>query len=133
MLKRLQRLRIPLAAKCQLLFGLAVTLIIGAALFVPWQRMEQLTEQLDHTSAGALADSAVQLHVWTQRAALQEPGGETSIPFPFPPPTTGGPAATADALPVPRLISMATPRDAPHLTRFDRQALRHFQREPHSP
>ena len=45
MLERIRRLNISLAAKCQLLFGAAVVLIIGAALFVPWQRMEQLTEQ----------------------------------------------------------------------------------------
>ena len=44
MFKRIRQLRISLAAKCQMLFGAAVALIIAAALFVPWQRMEQLTE-----------------------------------------------------------------------------------------
>ena len=53
MLKRLRQLRISLAAKCQLLFGAAVVLIIGAALFVPWRRMEQLTDQLNERAAGA--------------------------------------------------------------------------------
>lgn len=33
---------ISLAAKCRLLFGLAVALIIGAALFIPWQMLEKL-------------------------------------------------------------------------------------------
>src|SRR3954452_11255065 len=36
---------ISLAAKCQLLFGLAVLVIIAGALAVPWQRMEQLAVQ----------------------------------------------------------------------------------------
>ena len=36
---------ISLAAKCQLLFGLAVLVIIAGALAVPWQRMEQLAGQ----------------------------------------------------------------------------------------
>jgi two-component system, NarL family, sensor histidine kinase BarA len=62
MLTRLRRLNISLAAKCQLLFGAAVVIIIAAALFVPWQRMEQLTEQLNDDAAGAIADSAVRQH-----------------------------------------------------------------------
>ena len=45
MFKRIRQLHISLAAKCQLLFGAAVVLIIAAALLVPWQRMEQLMEQ----------------------------------------------------------------------------------------
>lgn len=44
MFRRVRQLRISLAAKCQLLFGIAAVVIIAAALFVPWQRMEQLTE-----------------------------------------------------------------------------------------
>ena len=47
MLNRLRRLRISLAAKCQLLFGAAVVLIIAAALAVPWHRFEELTSQLN--------------------------------------------------------------------------------------
>src|SRR6476661_1300247 len=63
MFKRLRTLRISLAAKCQLLFGAAVVLIIGAALFVPWQRMEQLTEQINERSARALCDDAIADHL----------------------------------------------------------------------
>src|SRR3989442_11560583 len=63
MLKRIRRLRISLAAKCQLLFGAAVALIIAAALFVPWQRMEQLTEQINERSARALCDDALVDHL----------------------------------------------------------------------
>src|ERR1700709_1878528 len=65
MLERIRRLHISLAAKCQLLFGAAVVLIIAAALLVPWQRMEQLTEQLNDAAASAVADSAVRHHVAT--------------------------------------------------------------------
>ncbi|MEP0844700.1 MAG: HAMP domain-containing histidine kinase [Phycisphaerae bacterium] len=35
---------ISLAAKCRLLFGLAVALIIGAALFIPWRMLERLAQ-----------------------------------------------------------------------------------------
>lgn len=56
-------MRISLAAKCQLLFGAAVALIISAALFVPWQRMEQLTEQINERSARVLCDDALADHL----------------------------------------------------------------------
>ena len=45
MLKWTRRLRLSLAVKCQLLFGAALVLIIGAALFAPWRRMQDLTAQ----------------------------------------------------------------------------------------
>jgi two-component system, NarL family, sensor histidine kinase BarA len=70
MLNRIRRLNISLAAKCQLLFGAAVVLIIAAALFVPWQRMEQLTEQLNVTAASAVADSAVRQHIASEPTTL---------------------------------------------------------------
>lgn len=54
-----RNLRIPLAAKLQLLFGTAALLTIAAALIVPWQRMEQLTRQLDERAALLLADATV--------------------------------------------------------------------------
>src|SRR5436305_14389618 len=63
MFGRIRRLEISLAAKCQILFGAAVLLIIAAALLVPWRRMEQLTAQLDERTAAALADDAVARHV----------------------------------------------------------------------
>src|SRR3954471_19432931 len=69
MLKRIRQLHISLAAKCQLLFGAAVVLIIAAALFVPWQRMEQLTEQLNERSARTLIEFAIKSHVADPRAA----------------------------------------------------------------
>src|SRR5688500_17738518 len=63
MFKRIRQLNISLAAKCQLLFGTAVVMIISAALFVPWQRIEQLTDQLNERAASALADEAVNWHI----------------------------------------------------------------------
>lgn len=90
MFKRLRSLEISLAAKCQLLFGAAVVLIIGAALFVPWQRMEQLTEQINEKSARSLAETAKAQHLlWAslpaeERAKTPMPsklsGGATTLP-----------------------------------------------------
>src|ERR1700760_2782325 len=47
---------ISLAAKCQMLFGLAVLVIIAGALAVPWQRMEQLAGQPNVKAARYAAD-----------------------------------------------------------------------------
>ncbi len=65
MFKRIRQLKISLAAKCQLLFGAAVVLIIVAALYVPWQRMEQLMEQLNVVAARTVAEHALAEHVST--------------------------------------------------------------------
>src|SRR5205814_10558999 len=70
MFKRVRQLRTSLAAKCQLLFGAAAVLIIGAALFVPWQRMQQLTDQLNEKAAGALVTNTVAEHVERETARL---------------------------------------------------------------
>ncbi|MCG3181882.1 MAG: Sensor histidine kinase RcsC [Phycisphaerae bacterium] len=43
--------KISLAAKVRLLFGAALLLIIAAALFVPWDRMERLSRQQDIVEA----------------------------------------------------------------------------------
>ncbi|HEY8746527.1 MAG TPA: hypothetical protein VIM11_01035, partial [Tepidisphaeraceae bacterium] len=72
MFKRVRRLEISLAAKCQLLFGAAVVLIIAAALAVPWQRFEELTDQLNDGPAEAVADNAVLQHVVSARAGARE-------------------------------------------------------------
>src|SRR5687768_2031193 len=100
--RRLRQLRISLAAKCQLLFGAAVVLIISAALFVPFQRMEQLMEQLNERSARALIDHAVARHIedvtapagGRDAAAATRPGVPATLPAvipatgPTPPPST---------------------------------------------
>jgi len=63
MFKRLRQLPISLAAKCQLLFGAAVALIIVAALFMPWQRMEQLTDQINERAARSICDDSLADHL----------------------------------------------------------------------
>jgi len=48
---------LSLAAKCRVLFGLAVLLIIAVALSMPWYRMEQLVEEQHSKQAQAIADA----------------------------------------------------------------------------
>ncbi|MEE8169786.1 MAG: hypothetical protein V3T70_04495, partial [Phycisphaerae bacterium] len=50
---------ISLAAKCRILFGLAVVLIIGAALTVPWLRMSDLVHAKNFHVARQMAIAAV--------------------------------------------------------------------------
>lgn len=93
-MKAFRELKISLAAKCQLLFGVALALIIGAALFAPWQRMEQLMEELDGRAARMLTDQALVEH-------LVEHGGSGIAP------ATTNPATTRSSLPPPTWRSTA--------------------------
>src|SRR5262245_37804337 len=52
-----RRVRIPLAVKYRILFGLAVALIIGAALYVPWHVMEALVLEQPFREAQRVADN----------------------------------------------------------------------------
>ena len=122
MLNRIRRLNISLAAKCQLLFGSAVVMIIGAALLVPWQRMEQLTEQLNLTAAEAVADGVLRRHVATDRG--------TTRPTSYAPPTTA-PTNAREPRPVsvggvdafaPRLVGIHN--GSAGLTRAEREYLK---------
>lgn len=125
MLKRIRQLRISLAAKCQILFGAAVVLIISAALFVPWRRMEQLTDQLDLSAASTLANVSVQRHIDLYENAPSDPNATRSraaLTQPTTAPTTAEP----------RLIAASTPLRRDDLPRFDYLALKHFVREPQS-
>ena len=135
MLKRIRRLRISLAAKCRILFGAAVALIIGAALYVPWQRMEQLTEQLDRGAAAALAEQAIREHLWAhgRRVASTTSDGPATRTVTAPAAVPDGPGATAgdelsarlvESSPAPRLISAETPPTAQGLTALERKAIR---------
>src|SRR5256885_137579 len=94
MFKRFRQLRISLAAKCQILFGAAVVLIIAAALLVPWQRMEQLTGQLDEQAAAALGDDALARHI----AAHTDPAADAAAPEAEPDAESEVPAAAPKAL-----------------------------------
>lgn len=127
MFRRLRQLEISLAAKCQLLFGAAVVLIIGAALFVPWQRMDQLTDQINERSARALAETAKAQHlVW---AALPEDERDLQ-------PMPSKMAGNATTLPVGADRSVAVPRLIPlwlkgqRRSSFERKSIEHFQKHP---
>src|SRR4028118_2388189 len=97
MFKRIRQLRISLAAKCQLLFGAAVVMIIAAALFVPWHRMEQLTEQLNERAAGALADYTLAQHVSMPAGPPRPPDAPSPRPA-----TSRGPVTGATTIPTRR-------------------------------
>ena len=81
MLRWLGSLKLPLAAKCELLFGAAVALVILAAIFFPLLRMEQLTRQVNERTAEALLNNALDEHVasWTR---LGSAGTATTRPQP---------------------------------------------------
>ena len=110
MLRRLGRLKLSLATKCQLLFGIAAGIIILAALFVVWTRIEQLTRQQDIVAAETLAKQTLASHAATGWVA-----------------PAGSPLITFDALRVrrPRLAGLGVTAD---LTPFEQKALRRFQR-----
>jgi signal transduction histidine kinase len=133
MFHRFRRLQISLAAKCQLLFGAAVILIIAAALAVPWHRFEELTSQLNDGPAELLAINALAEHVAAQQS--RQRSDPTTRPATRPAPTTL-PVAEDDptmAL-APRLIGMsAITSDRTDLTSFERKALLHFSHDPDSP
>ena len=67
MFRRLRQSKISLAAKCQLLFGAAVILIISAALWVPWGRMDYLTAQLNERAAQAIVRNTLAEHIFSER------------------------------------------------------------------
>jgi two-component system sensor histidine kinase BarA len=111
MFKRIRHLKISLAAKCQLLFGAAVVLIIVAALYVPWQRMEQLMDQINVVSARTLADTAMAEHV------------STGLPARDVKPTT-----RPSDQPVAKLVWAGRPGD--RLSSLDRRALESLKSSP---
>ena len=133
MFNRFRRLEISLAAKCQILFGAAVILIIAAALAVPWHRFEELTSQLNDGPAEVLAVNALAEHVANQQN--RHGIDPTTQPTTQPAPTTM-PAMQDDpaAMLAPRLIGIsAGTSDRLDLTAFERKALLHFAHDPDSP
>jgi two-component system sensor histidine kinase BarA len=136
MLRRFTKLEISLAAKCQILFGAAVIIIIAAALAVPWGRMEQLTRQPNDRAAGYLVDEAMLQHVLGQSTPPPSVSVATTQPglidpswdrFPHVPrilalnsdrPSATKPGQQADADPPPA-----------GLTFFERRALARFREE----
>ncbi len=74
-----RELNISLAAKCQLLFGFAVLVIIAGALAIPWQRMEQLAGRQPFDEARVAADMTLrEIHVtypsYPRRPAVRNHG-----------------------------------------------------------
>jgi signal transduction histidine kinase len=140
MLKRLRQLRISLATKCQILFGTAVAAIIFAALFVPWQRMEQLTEQLNEKAAGAVADTVVGDHINRQNALMRvkavsatsidadEGDASTTMPTTAP---LGTFIVDGQSFPSPHLVGVSAMKTPEKLTKFEQSALARFVRDPH--
>jgi signal transduction histidine kinase len=112
MLRRLRRLKISLATKCQLLFGVAAGIIILAALVVTWQRIEQLTYQQDTVAAETLAKQTLGMHAATGRLTPQEPAMDEY-----------------DGLQVrrPRLVGSDA---AENMTPFEAKAFARFTRDP---
>jgi two-component system sensor histidine kinase BarA len=130
MFNRLRRLNISLAAKCQLLFGAAVVLIITAALAVPWHRIEELTDQLNEGPAETLKQYAVTEHIATRQ------GGSTVVDpatRPRTQPATIAPASDieqSNAVSPPRLIGLASAATRPDLSNFERQKISYFSKNP---
>lgn len=124
MLKAFRELKISLAAKCQLLFGLALALIIAAALFAPWQRMEQLMEEMDRRTARALTEQALMEH-------MARHAGEVAGPLPSTRASEGGVRSEAwgeavrsgrEGVFAPRIVGVWRE----DLTRAERLALQRF-------
>jgi len=124
--KRLRQVRLSLAVKCQLLFGSAVVIIIAATLYVPWQRMQQLTDQLNEKAAAAVANSVVAEHIQDETAKLNG-----TLPIGA---VLGPPAATVidgQSYPAAHLVAASAVRSsASSITRFERGALARFLADP---
>jgi signal transduction histidine kinase len=143
MFKRFRHLRISLAAKCQILFGAAVILIIGAALYVPWKRIESLMQELDLQIAEQLCLQTVWEHV-AQQTAIQNGGVRPPATVPIAKssiasmpsetssePATTEPSAIAGVSPAyvpPRLIPL-NPKNQ-ETDRFERRAITYFSLQP---
>jgi signal transduction histidine kinase len=121
MIKRIRNLHISLAAKCQILFGAAVVLIIGAALYVPWKRMDGLIQEVNQQTSEGLINQAKLEHVVRER---QKKGG---YPYESLVPTTQG--SLSQGFIWPRLIPINPPRTLP-LGKFELDALWDFSQHP---
>jgi len=123
MFKWLRNLRISLAAKCQILFGAAVVLIIGAALYVPWKRMDGLILMVNLQTAQGLASQAKMEHIVRQRQSLV-PNSATGLA----PQDEEFLMASAGYF-APRLIPINPPKSMP-IGRFEVTALGYFWTHP---
>jgi len=76
---RMRHTRISLATKYRILFGLAVVLIIGAALAVPWYTMELLLLQPPFREAQNLADTYFRLILANPEITAGAHGGASGL------------------------------------------------------
>ncbi|HXE51986.1 MAG TPA: ATP-binding protein [Tepidisphaeraceae bacterium] len=132
MLKRVRQINISLAAKCQLLFGAAVVLIIAAALAVPWHRFEELTDELNDGPCEMLARNTIAEHVADARAALL-PRDSSAVAATQPSQTESEEFDDSGLARIPRLLAVSTDPKRSDLTAFEQHALAHFQKHPDSP
>jgi signal transduction histidine kinase len=127
MFKWIRQLRIPLAAKCELLFGAAVIVVIAAALWFPWQRMEQLTEQLNERAAAAVARHAIGEHIVRHAERGHVDADDDNVP-------TTRPAAPIEfdgyRYAPPRFLPTKASENPQNLTRFENSALARFEKDP---
>ncbi len=116
---RISLLSISLAAKCRLLFGLAVLLIIAAALFVPWLRMRDLVHEQNIRTAhfiGRLATARSELAGGNWAPKQQALDRWWPV----------GAGQHGIRSPVPKLIALSDPSDPKppqHVDEYDRQAI----------
>ena len=129
MLKWMHRLRLPLAAKCLLALGLGLALVLWAALWVPWQRMEQLTQQVNEKAASAVVSQAIGEHIRRWNRAPGEPASTTRAVERW---DRDVEPLLVDGEPFlpPRIIPLSALRTPEKLTRFDMQAFRAFAENP---
>lgn len=120
MLRRLRRLKLSLATKCQLLFGVAAGIIILAALYITWERIEQLTRQQDSVAAETLAKQFLAQHA--------EAGVAVSTVYEDAFGGDGFDEYDAARVRRPRLVGTAT--DPQLITPFEQEALDEFAEEP---
>jgi signal transduction histidine kinase len=126
MFKRLRNLHISLAAKCQILFGAAVILIISAALYVPWKRMDGLIQDVNLQTAEGLASQARMEHVSRHRLGLPDLWVSAATR-----PATIDDDVTADpnGFVWPRIVGADAPKSR-GVGLFERSALQQFQESP---
>lgn len=125
MVRWLDKLRMPLAVKCLLTFGAGVAVVLATALWVPWQRMAQLTQQLNEKAAAAVVKNTIGEHAaqWNNRSASTQPGGRWDKDVE--PLIVNG----ENYLP-PRLIPLSALRTPDKLTGFDQRAFVAFGEDP---
>jgi signal transduction histidine kinase len=132
MLRSIRHLKISLAAKCQLLFGAAVVAVIFVALYWPWKRIEQLTQQLNQDAASAVAREIVGRHVETWRGRLAA-GQRLPTTLPSQPmrlvPTTQAELDGHEFVDS-RLVGLGRLRFPSGLTRFELAAMQRFGADP---